>query len=60
MNIHTMSPVLRKLSSEKTVKYMFTAIFNQQLLHIQKNDIVYQKIRTQFMAMSDDEENRIQ
>ena len=46
----------RELPSEKTVKQVFTAIFNQQLFDHQQNGII-QKIRLQFMAISRDKED---
>ena len=46
----------RELPSEKTVKQVFAAIFNQQLFDLQQNGII-QKIRLQFMAISRDKED---
>jgi hypothetical protein len=45
----------RELPSERTVKHVFAVIFNRQLFDFQQNGII-QKIRAQFMAMSDDED----
>lgn len=45
----------RQLPSERIVKHVFTAIFNQQLFNVQETGII-QKIRAQFMAKSDDKE----
>ena len=45
----------RELPSERTLRHVLTAIFNQQLFNVQQTGII-QKIRAQFMAMSDDED----
>jgi hypothetical protein len=44
----------RELPSERTVRHVLTVIFNQQLFNVQQNGII-QKIRAQFMAMSDED-----
>jgi hypothetical protein len=45
----------RELPSERTVTHVLTGIFNQQLFNVQQNGII-QKIRAQFMAMADEDD----
>jgi hypothetical protein len=45
----------RELPSERSVRHVLTVLFNQQLFNIQQNGII-QKIRVQFMAMSDNDD----